>query len=246
MSNEIEPTEKLESAKQEFMAQVEELRPDLFYPEHWGEAEKGVLAEQLRPSRVKTGMLSSIPMVCRGTKCPVHQLCPLYEQNIAPIGKLCPIEMAMVQQFFQAYVEELNVDTSRLVEVSMIRTLVDQEIQYLRKTKLLALEDFIQENVVGVDQDGAPITRKELHMAVDLEDRIHRRMDKIRTQLLATRESRAKIGQGQADTAQAIADLLDKAAELDRVREKALKKKLGKEYVDDYIDAEVVQQSTDE
>jgi flagellar L-ring protein precursor FlgH len=39
------------------------------------------------------------------------------------------------------------VNPNNLVEVSMVRDLVDQEVQYLRKTKLLAKEHFIQENI---------------------------------------------------------------------------------------------------
>jgi hypothetical protein len=36
----------------------------------------------------------------------------------------------------------------------MVRDLVDQEVQYLRKTKLLSKEHFIQENIIGIDKDG--------------------------------------------------------------------------------------------
>jgi len=44
---------------------------------------------------------------------------------------------------------QLDVSPDNLVEVSMVRDLVDQEVQYIRKTKLLAKEHFIQENVIG-------------------------------------------------------------------------------------------------
>jgi hypothetical protein len=61
--------------------------------------------------------------------------------------------MSMVSQFTAEYMEQLDVSPENLVEVSMVRDLVDQEVQYLRKTKLLAKEHFIQENIIGIDKD---------------------------------------------------------------------------------------------
>lgn len=229
--------EKYDDDKTAFMREVEMLRPDLFYPESWGSNEAAEVAEEIRPNRIKTGILSAIPMTCRGDRCPVANTCPLLSKNLAPEGKPCPIEMAMVQQFFLAYVEELGVDTDRMVEVSMIRTLVDQEIQYLRTSKILSLEHFIQDNVVGVSDNGEPIMKKELHMAVDLQDKIHRRMERIRSQLLATRESRAKAGQAMVDTAQHIANLMDDFQKIEEINRKLIRKKLGKGDVDEYIEA---------
>jgi hypothetical protein len=170
--------------------------------------------------------------------CPVAKTCPLLQKNLAPIGRPCPIEMAMVRQFFIDYVEELGVDTDRMVEVSMIRSLVDQEIQYLRTSKILSLDHFIQENVIGVNPEtGEPIMKKELHMAVELQDKIHKRMERLRSQLLATRESRAKAGQIMLDTAQTIANLMDESAKVDQIRDAVIRKKLGKADVDTYIEA---------
>jgi hypothetical protein len=119
----------------------------------------------------------------------------------------------------------------------MVRDLVDQEVQYLRKTKLLAKEHFIQENVIGIDQDGQPILKKELHLAVELEDKLHKRRKDLRNQLLATREAKAKVGQVQLDTAQAISDIINKVQSIENQREKLLKQKLGTIEIDEYIEA---------
>lgn len=228
-----------EDPKALFMKQIESLRPDLFFPDTWTSEERAQATEIVRSDKVKTNMFAAIPMICRGSKCPVARTCPLYAQNIHPIGGVCPIEMAMVQQFFHDYVEELNVDVTRLVEVSMIRDLVDQEIQYMRKTNVLANEDFIQDNIVGITPDGKPLIRKELHQAVEMEDKIHRRKEKLRNQLLATREARAKVGQGVADTAQVMSSLLEKADEINRAREDAIRKRMGRDALyDDYIEAD--------
>jgi hypothetical protein len=146
----------------------------------------------------------------------------------------------MVSQFTAEYLEQLDVNPNNLVEVSMVRDLVDQEVQYIRKTKLLAKEHFIQENVIGIDQDGQPILKKELHLAVELEDKLHKRRKDLRNQLLATREAKAKVGQVQLDTAQAISDIINKVQSIENQREKILKQKLGTYEVDDYIESQEI------
>jgi len=226
--------------KKKFLKEFESLRPDLFFPENWSEEDKGKAVELVRPQKTRSSMFSSIPMTCEAQKCIFADTCPLLKQNLAPKGNPCPIEMSMVSQFTMEYMEQLDVHAENLVEVSMIRDLVDQEVQYLRKTKLLAKEHFVQENVIGVDENGTPILKKELHLAVELEDKLHKRRKDLRNQLLATREAKAKAGQMQMDSAQAISDILYKVQSIQIEKEKLLKQKLGTYELDDYIDSQEV------
>jgi hypothetical protein len=181
-------------------------------------------------------------MTCESTRCIFADTCPLLKQNLAPKGNPCPIEMSMVSEFTAEYMEQLDVHPENLVEVSMIRDLVDQEVQYLRKTKLLAKEHFVQENVIGVDDEGNPILKKELHLAVELEDKLHKRRKDLRNQLLATREAKAKAGQMQADSAQAISDILYKVQSIQIEKDKLLKQKLGTYELDEYIESQVIEE----
>lgn len=230
-------------SKNNFMKQFESLRPDLFFPEHWTDDQKEKAVDLIRPQKTRSTMFSSIPMNCEAEKCLFATTCPLMKENLAPRNKPCPIEMSMVAQFTAEYLEQLEVNPNNLVEVSMVRDLVDQEVQYLRKTKLLAKEHFVQENIIGVDQDGQPILKKELHLAVELEDKLHKRRKDLRNQLLATREAKAKVGQVQLDTAQAISDIIGRVQAVESQREKLLKQKLGTSELDDYIiDSEVIEE----
>jgi hypothetical protein len=225
--------------KTNFLKEFESLRPDLFLPESWSEQDKQKVVDLVRPQRTRSTMFSSIPMSCEATKCIFADTCPLMKENLAPKGNPCPIEMSIVSQFTAEYMDQLDVQADNLVEVSMVRDLVDQEVQYLRKTKLLAKEHFIQENIIGIDSNtGEPILKKELHLAVELEDKLHKRRKDLRNQLLATREAKAKVGQMQADSAQAISDILYKVQSIEIEREKMLKKKLGIYEVDEYIEAQ--------
>lgn len=229
--------EEYDGKKAKFLEDFKFLRPDLAFPENWTQEQKDQVLEEIRPGRVKTAMFAAIPMNCTGPRCPFASTCPLQQKDIAPIGKPCPLEGALISEFAQNYMEELNVDPDNLIEVSMVRDLVDQEVQYMRKTKVLAKEYFIQENVMGVSQQGEIILKKELHLAVELEDRLHRRKKELRNQLLATREARAKAGIGQIDTALAINDIVEKAREIEFLREKKLKAAMA---YDEVIDAEIV------
>jgi hypothetical protein len=222
--------------KDSFLKEFESVRPDLFFPETWTPEERQQAAELVRPQKTRTLMFSSIPINCEGPKCIFSSTCPLLKENLAPVGNPCPIEMSIVSQFMIEYMEQLDVHPDNLVEISMVRDLVDQEVQYIRKTKLLAKESFIQENIVGIDDHGKPIVKKELHMAVELEDRLHKRRKDLRNQLMATREAKAKLGQTQLDTAQAISDIIGKVQSIEIHREKLLKKKLGILDKDDYIE----------
>lgn len=229
-------------SKNSFMKEFESMRPDLFFPEHWTNDQIEKAVDLIKPQKTRNTMFSSIPMNCEAEKCLFASTCPLYKESLAPRGKPCPIEMSIVSQFTAEYLEQLDVSPDNLVEVSMVRDLVDQEVQYLRKTKLLAKEHFIQENIIGVDNDGNPIMKKELHLAVELEDKLHKRRKDLRNQLLATREAKAKIGQVQLDTAQAISDIIGRVQSIEIERDKLIRKKLGTTEVDDYIiDSEIVE-----
>lgn len=225
-------------SKEKFMKEFESLRPDFFMPEHWTDEQKQKATDLVRPQKTRTSMFSSIPMNCESSRCIFADTCPLLKENLAPKGSPCPIEMSIVAQFTAEYMEQLDVLPDNLVEVSMVRDLVDQEVQYIRKTKLLAKEHFIQENIIGIDNEGNPILKKELHLAVELEDKLHKRRKDLRNQLLATREAKAKIGQTQADTAQAISDIVSKVQNIEIQREKLLRQKLGTYDRDDYIEVD--------
>jgi hypothetical protein len=232
--------------KDSFIKNFESLRPDLFFPEEWSQEEIDKAIDLVRPQKTRTSMFASIPMRCEAEKCIFATTCPLLQENLAPKGKACPLEMSIVSQFTSEYMEQLDVSPDNLVEVSMVRDLVDQEVQYIRKTKLLAKEHFIQENVIGIDSNtGEPIMKKELHLAVELEDRLHKRRKDLRNQLLATREARAKVGQVQLDTAQQISEIIQKVQNIEKEKNKILKQKLGTYDVDEYIEAQELEKGQD-
>jgi len=239
--------ESFDPEKADFFKEFESLRPDLVYSDSWSVEQKKEANKLLKKGRAKVGMLSLIPLHCKGPDCIYAPMAPLIHEDYPKEAKRpCPVESAAVNDFFWDYVEELSVDVSRMVEVSMVRDLVDQEIQQLRKSVVLSQEHFIQENVVGLNDQGEVVTKKELHQAIDYEERLLKRKEKLRNALLATRESKAKIGQGQADGATVISNILAEVEKVNRARQKALLQELGMEEYDEYIAVEEDEELVDE
>lgn len=168
--------------------------------------------------------------------CPARLSCPLYLEGIPPVGQKCPIEMRLIRKLSEVLGESLQVDFNDFTEVSQLRVIVDQEIQMMRASNYLAEEGFIMDNVIGIGEDGEAILKKEMSLAVELQDRIHKRLKDYRSQLLATRADRVKINQGEVDSAKAVAKILKEVSVLNLERERALKLEIGNTLSEEVID----------
>lgn len=225
---------EIKSPKESFLEEMEKTIAKSL-PAKWDDEKKKESMERTSAYRIKTGAFTSIPMICQNHKCPFKGTCEYYKDNSAPEGEPCPYEMGMLRTFIADYMEELDVDPENWVEVGQIRDLVDQEIQMIRKSKYLAKDDFIQENVVGVDSDGDPVFKKEMHLAVEWEDKILRRKAQMLKQILATRESKVKAGAATIDSAQNMASLMERMRKIDKDRDDEIKRTLQIVDVDTYI-----------
>lgn len=227
---------KLESLKQELSSALE----DSVVPIDWDDDTREEVMGIMRNTSITKARTASIPLICRGSACPASHSCPLYQRGIHPLSKTCPIEAKLVYELMITIAEELDVDPESTLEMGMVRDVVDQEIQQLRKQNLLSVEDIIQENVVGVDESGDPIMKIDLHLAVTWEDKIHKRKAALLKQLVATRESRIKAGAQIASDAVTMSKVLEEyqrysqnSTHLARVSQLTEAEK----EVDDYIEA---------
>lgn len=225
------------SPKEEFLNEMEKFIKDSL-PVEWDEDARSKSAAKITSSKIKTGAFTSIPMICKGPQCPFKDTCPYFQDGTAPIGSPCPLELGMVRTFMADYIDRLEIDLDNWVELSQVRSLVDQEVQMIRKSKYLAKEDFIQENVVGIDSDGDAVFKKEMHLAVDWEDRILKRQAQLYKQLLATREAKVKAGAAQIDSAQSLSGLMNNLRKFEEQKEVEIKQRLGIVDVDEYIETD--------
>ena len=244
---------ELEPIKNTWLEEFSQDRPDLFFPESWSDEKKNKAVSTLRSETTRSRIFTSIPIKCKGPDCPFAEVCPLQQENVAPVGERCPIEMSMLKQLTAELISEFRVDEKSLNELAMIRDLVNQEIQHIRVTNILAQDDFMQDVFAGVNErTGEVIFKKELHQAITFEDKILKRKKELRNQFLATREAKSKAGLGQMDSSKVLSELMFDVEQVRLEREKAIREKLGLAEVDEYIrdseivDAEVVEDKKDE
>lgn len=157
-------------------------------PEFWEVDEKNVeSAKGVITSRY--GLLASVPMICRGSKCPFYEAC-FIPRSERKKGERCPIEVATILDRFERYVKQLNVEEDNIVDLSLIRELVDIEVQMVRADMKLAIDaDFVEQVVAGIDQQGQAWHKPELHKAVDYKDRLRRERHRILDLLASTRKN---------------------------------------------------------
>jgi len=170
-------------------------------------------AKELRLSNA--GFYHSIPILCKGSDCPYADTCALLEEGLAPAGEKCPMEIAAVEQLFDAYVQELKVEPGNIVDLSLIKELVDLDIAILRCDNRLAIDaDFIQEVAVAVTPKGFVISKPELHKAADYKGKLMEKRHKVLNLLNSTRKDKAGSKLTiQYDPSVRAAELLEKARE---------------------------------
>jgi hypothetical protein len=161
------------------------------------------------------GFYASIPIICRGARCPYAATCQLLKEDLAPVGERCPLEIAAAQRLFQAYVDELKIDPDSAVDLTLVRELISLDIAILRcENKLAADADFVQEVAVAVTPRGHVITKPEIHRAAEYKDKLLEKRHRVLQLLNSTRKDKAgtKITV-QYDPSVRAAELLKRARE---------------------------------
>ncbi len=155
---------------------------------------------------------ASLPMVCLGPKCMMRENCPLQAIGKAPVGQMCPIEMALMSTWKAQYESSLGADWNDKVERQAVMDLVEADILSARANSIIAVEGFIMENAIGVSEEtGEAIMRKEKHVALDVKDMVHKRKERLLKSLVMTREMKKKLGIGGGDPSRKEADILERA-----------------------------------
>lgn len=193
-------------------------------PEEWIMSERGRAAVEMavanRSSKYK--LYATLPIICRGQACPYAEACFLLDRDMAPVNERCPIEIATAMDMFQSFCAELDVQEGQYVDLTLVRDLVDLEIQLSRADRLLAMESSVVQNVaVGVTDKGHVITRPEIHKVIDIKDKLLRRRMEILQLLSATRKDKANNDALKMDPSMWAAELMARKKALDEQHERA-------------------------
>ncbi|AOQ24684.1 hypothetical protein MTAT_20290 [Moorella thermoacetica] len=195
-------------------------------PDAWALSEKGrkALKKAVELRSRSHSLYASIPIICKAEECPYASTCQLLPAGLAPANERCPLEIAAVEQLFNAYVQELDVKPDNVVDLSLIKELVDLDIAILRCDNKLAIDaDFVQEVAIAVTPKGHVVTKPELHQAAEYKDKLLNRRHRILQLLHSTRHD--KIGSKlvvEYDPSTRAVELLARAKEFEAKKQKVV------------------------
>lgn len=175
----------------------------------------------------KHGMFASIPILCRGMDCAYKDVC-MVDPSERTIGSRCPMEIAALITRFNQWCQHFNInidgesiESKDLVDATLVKDLVNIEIQILRAENKIALSgDFMGETLIEVDKKcnayyGTVIT-PESEFLMTLQDK----KMKILNQLNATRKDKAADKRKESASDEAVR-IFQQMQELQREQNKA-------------------------
>jgi hypothetical protein len=181
-------------------------------PAAWGQAATNIdeVTRHRQSFNLKHGMFANVPMVCKGTDCPLHEVCTVPIKK-RPFGQRCPIEIAAIIDRYEKYCTELGVGPEDYFDQSQVKDLVDVEVKLLRANGHLAISgNFIEQVVQAIDDNGNAHYRPELHKATEYEEKLLARKSKILADLNTTRKAK-KQDNHTDDPSSFAADLMRRA-----------------------------------
>lgn len=163
-------------------------------PSVWKLSDKGkeVVSRAIEINRTEYGLYASIPMVCKGEDCIYAQLYPELHDGLSESGERCPVEVAMIMTRYESYTNELDISEKDAVDMSILRDVIDCDIQIIRAENKMAVEgDFVKDVVVGVNDSGVPVTQEQISQAAQYKDKIQIKRNNALKLLNSTRKDKA-------------------------------------------------------
>jgi hypothetical protein len=185
----------MSTRKEELMKmQMQEALTKVEMPKAWKVSERGMEAVNIAiaMNSTKHGLYASIPMLCKAEECPYASVCPLVDMEKAPEGERCPLEIAMILRKYEQYSDEFGIDENNVVDMGLVKDLIDYDIQLFRAENKIAVQgDFVEDVVVTVTEGGEAITAPQLSKATEYKDKIMTKRFKILELMNSTRKDKA-------------------------------------------------------
>lgn len=159
----------------------------------------------------KHGMFASVPIICKDTDCAYKDVC-MVSQTERVVGRRCPMEISAILSRFEQWCAHFDIDTSNdvidskdLVDVTLIKDLVNIEVQILRAENKIALNgDFMADTLLDIDKKCQPYFGKIVAPETEFLITLQNRKDKILNQLNATRKDKAADKRKESASDEAI------------------------------------------
>ena len=179
----------------------------------WGHSSLGLEAKKAAMSMLSTknGMYARIPLICKGSRCPYAQRCPLLTYNLAPEGEACPKETAELELRYAAYDKDFDLDNASFTDKNLVSELINYDIMLDRLRALIAEEEIMTiEVVAGVSESGEEFTRPEVSKTWEAYERVEKKRNNVYDLMLATRKSNKsnKDEEGTKSITQVISEMM--------------------------------------
>lgn len=146
----------------------------------------------------KHGMFASVPIICKGKGCAYEKACMVDPINRTP-GQRCPMEIAAIISRYDQWCRHFGIDTSNdvieekdLVDTSLIRDLINIEVQMLRAENHVAISgDFMADVLLDIDKKCKPYWGKDVSPEANFLLTLQDKKIKILNQLNSTRKDKA-------------------------------------------------------
>lgn len=146
----------------------------------------------------KHGMFASVPIICKGADCAYKDICMVTPQQRI-VGHRCPMEIAAIISRYEQWCMHFDINTSNdlieakdLVDATLIKDLVNIEVQMLRVENKIALNgDFMADTLLDIDKKCQPYFGKIIAPETEFLMTLQDRKIKILNQLNATRKDKA-------------------------------------------------------
>jgi len=181
----------------EYLPSAEELK-EMNRKGEWQMSEQGKRAKAIDAHirETQTGLYASIPIICQADECPFFDACHLAQMGEAPEGDRCAIEINTIEKLMEKYTEELDVDVDDMVDISIIRDVIDIDVSLMRINKNLAKNpEIVQDVIAGIGEDGTAYEQPEINKAYELQSKLMKQRRKLLRELHATRKEKAKDDQ---------------------------------------------------
>lgn len=172
----------------------------------------------------KHGMFASVPIVCKEDDCVYKDVC-MVSPSERILGQRCPMEIAAILARYEQWCAHFDIDLStdvlepdNLVDATLIKDLVNIEVQILRAENKIALNgDFMADTLLEIDKKCQPYFGKVVSPEAEYLMTLQDRKIKILNQLNATRKDKAADKRKESASDEAI-KIFQQVKELEKSR----------------------------
>lgn len=188
----------------------------------WGLSDEALIKAELSANKfkLKHGMFAGIPLICKKDKCPYKEVCSMPESHRSE-GDRCPVEIGAIISRFDAWCAHFGIkydgnyiNDEDLVDATLIRDLVDNEVQILRADNRIAISaDFISKTISTVDQKGNAYYEDAVSPEAQFKLQLLDKRYKILQLLNSTRKDKSKELKVELNPSQQAMSIFKKISE---------------------------------